>query len=688
MKFTYNWLKEYVDIKLKPEVLAEKITMAGLEIEVVTKVEDDWVFEAEVTTNRPDWLSIIGIAREVAAITGKSVRPRRVGSTAPHQRGEQHTRRWPQVDIQVFDALACPRYTGRIISDVKAGPSPDWLKKRLQSIGVRTVNNVVDITNFVLFETGQPLHAFDFDKLSGAKIIVRRAKDSEEIVTIDGLKRKLNSGMLVIADERSPVAIAGVMGGENTEVTENTKTILLESAYFDPQIVRKCSRALGLSSDSSYRFERNVDLAAVKTASDRAVELIVKYCNAKTAGLVDVGKKTCVLKKVSLRLDRLNALAGVVIPGKDVLRILNALGLKSVRKGVTKFVFSVPSWRQDIKNEVDLIEEVVRIYGYNNIPDALPQGIDKKEIVFAPKQFEFENLIRNTLVSFGLNEVLTYGLVDKNIDGIFQPVEIGQNVVINNPLSPELAVLRRNLVAGVLLSARWNINRNAGQIKLFEIGPVYSIGALNRKEDSFLAICLSGLRADNWQDGAKQTDFYYLKGIIESLFLKIGIKDYEISSSDNKILLAAQSTQIKIAGETIGSLGKVKKELLSKIDIEKDCFVCQLDLEKLFKYARFEKRFVQLPKFPAVCRDISTLAKQEISNSEIVNVIKEAAGSILTDIKLFDVYRGEQIPKGHKSLVYRLTYQSPEKTLTDTEVEIIHSKIISNLKEKLGVGVR
>jgi len=694
MKFTYSWLKDYVDIILKPQELADKLTMAGLEIESLSQKEGEWVFDAEVTTNRPDWLSIVGIAREVAAITGSSLR--NVGA-APCGRPEKGRHRGLplqehnsglKVDIRVLDAFACPRYTGRIISDVKVGPSPEWLVKRLKSIGLRPINNIVDISNFVLFETGQPLHAFDFDKLTGGKIIVRKAKEGEEIISIDGVKRKLNSNTLVIADDKSPVAIAGIMGGKDTEVTESTKTILLESAYFNPAMIRKASKSLGLGSDSSYRFERGVDFQALAAASDRAVLLILQSAGGEAGKLADVQAKNMPSVKISVRPQKVNDLLGIEVPQKKMVSILKSLGLVLTTTNKTKLSFVAPSWRQDLKKEIDLTEEIIRIYGYEKIPVVQPKDINVLDRQFLPRQIELQMLIRDALVSFGLNEVINYSLTDKEIDAAFQPEEAGDNLAIKNPLSPELAVLRENLIAGILASARWNLNRNINDIKLFEIGPVYLQDKLDKEEEPCLAICLSGARLDNWQDGAKQADFYYLKGITEALLNKIGVNKYDFIFSENKIFSSTQSAQVKTGDVTIGFLGQVKKDLLNKIDIEKDCFVCQLNLDRLIKYRSRDKKFSALPKFPAVYRDISTLARQDVSSASIVNIIKDAAGNIIKDVKLFDVYCGQQIPRGYKSLIYRLTYQSPDKTLTDAEVEPVHSKVIAVLKEKLDVQTR
>ncbi len=688
MKFTYTWLKDYVDIKLRPQELVDKLTMAGLEIESLQTVDDDWVFSAEVTTNRPDWLSILGIAWETAAITGKKIKHAQSPLIA---RASSANTMQAIPQIQILDNQACPRYTARIINNVKVTPSPERLQKRLKSIGLRPVNNIVDITNFVMFETGQPLHAFDFDKLAGDKIIVRRAKDNEEIIAIDGSKIKLNTNTLVIADQIKPVAIAGIMGGRDTEVTNQTKNILLESAYFDPAIIRRTSKLFALISDSSYRFERGVNYEQIKPASDRAAGLIIESAGGSPGKFVDISKKKVIRTSVSLNPERINDLLGIKIPVKDITGILKSLGLKNTAGTKAKLTFTIPSWRRDLKKEIDLIEEIARIYGYDKIPDVQPKNIDAAGRIFMPKDLSFETIARDSLISFGLSEVITYSLADINNDGLCQKDLANSRIHLKNSLSSEFATLRTNLISGLLLSARWNLNRNINDIKLFEIGHTYtSLDKASVKEENYLGVCLSGSRLDNWQDGIKPVDFYSLKGIIEGLFIKLGIAGYEIrpiAGSCAKILNAAEHAVIFIDGKEVGFFGKVKKEILSEMDIEEDCFVCQINLEDLIKNSKSDKKFLNLDKFPAVYRDISILVDQNKPSMDIIEEIKKTAGSIIKDVKLFDVYSGEKVKKGCKGLAYHLTYQSPDKTLTYSEVENVHSRIIADL-QKLGVQIR
>jgi len=688
MKFTYSWLKDYVDIKLKPQELADKLTMAGLEIESLQQVDGEWVFEAEVTTNRPDWLSIVGIAREVAAITSSSFKLRHNVILSP-KRAKNLTDKL-KTDIQVLDAQACPRYTARIINNVKVGPSPEWLQKRLKSIGLRTVNNIVDITNFVLFETGQPLHAFDIDKLSESKIIVRRAKENEDLVLIDGAKVKLNPDMLIIADKTKPVAIAGVMGGKDTEVTGYTKNILLESAYFDPAIIRKASKFFGLSSDSSYRFERGVDYDRVKPASDRAAQLIIELSGGSMSKFTDISKKKNSTIKISVRPKRVNDLLGIEVPVKSIIKILQSLGLKNVSSAKSKLIFSAPSFRRDLKKEIDLIEEIARIYGYDKIPAVQPKNIESCNSVFIPENINLEIAVRDVLISFGLNEAITYSLIDKNNDECNREDSARSRIHLKNPLSRDFAALRTNLISGLFLAARWNLNRNISDVKLFEIGSIYTVWESSPKEENCLGICLLGNRLDNWQDGVKPVDFYYLKGIVEALFAKLGI-EYKIVKGPvqgHKFLKDNEFGQILINDKQAGVLGKAKKDILSKFDIEKDCFICQISLDVLLDNVRPCRKFLNLPKFPAINRDISLLIGSEVSSGQIVDLIIKTGTGLVKDVELFDVYAGDKIPKSHKSLAYRLTYQSPEKTLTDSEVESVHSRIMSALKEELHIQIR
>jgi len=674
MKTTYSWLKDYVDIKLKPEELSHKLTMAGLEVTSLKKIGSDWLFEVEVTTNRPDWLSVIGIAREVAAITDKRLRLPAF-SLQPSA--------FSDPSVELIDKRGCPRYTARVIEGVKVGPSPKWLAQRLESVGLRPVNNVVDITNFCLLEYGQPLHAFDFDKLAGGKIVIRKAKSGEKMTTIDGDKRALDADMLIIADEKWPVAIAGVMGGLDTEVTAATKTVLLESAYFDPATVRRQSKKLGLSSESSYRFERRVDLETVPVCSDRATALIADIAGAKEiSSLVDKGAKKVSTKTVSIDCNRINKFLGTDIPAAKMKSILTSLGLKPRGKSS----FAIPSFRQDLYREVDLIEEIARIWSYDKVPFRRMQVAASADEAM-PFDMDMTNKARQLLVSFGLNEVITYSLTSAENTSLLEGKR-NEAIVLSNPLSPELSCLRTSLMPGVAQAIRFNVNRKNIDLKLFEIGPVYSAKARGTCEQKRIAIALCGNRICDWQQKKIPADTHYLKGIVESLLDEMGVSNISVEPKQTPILDNAQSAVIKVGKEEIGFLGKAGIELQAKLDIDCDVFLAEINFSSLLKKIAPSKKFQSIPKFPGVARDISLFVGEDTPARKITSTIKEVGGKLIEDIDTFDYYKGKQVPKGQKSLLYSVKYQAPDRTLTNEEVDALHAKICDTLKTHLNAQIR
>ncbi|OGX05737.1 MAG: phenylalanine--tRNA ligase subunit beta, partial [Omnitrophica WOR_2 bacterium GWA2_47_8] len=478
MKLSYNWLKDYVAVKLPPEKLAHRLTMAGLEVEKIESVNGDSVFELEVTPNRPDCLNVLGLAREVSAILDASLKAPKVEKLRiPSQK----------IDISVEDKKDCGRYIGTLISDVKVASSARWLEEKLQSIGTRGINNVVDITNFCLMELGQPLHAFDHDKLKGGAIIVRRARSGETIVTIDGVERKLDPSILVIADAQRPVAIAGIMGGRDTEVSERTKNILLESAYFDQVLIRRASRKLGLSSDSSYRFERGVAMQTVETASTRAAELIKKEAGGKVSAQQDVFSKT--QKKaapaIALSLREINDRLGSNLSLAKCKAILNRLGFSVSSSGKDKLRLTAPAFRNDIKENVDIVEEVARIIGYDNLPLSIPR-IQVENITIKSNQTH-EKKIRGILTALGFDEIITYSMVNQSM---LDKTALGhlKGVRVQNPLSQDQEMLRPAVLPSLLSIVLLNLNRGQKDLRLFEIGKVYSCEA----EKKMINIVASG----------------------------------------------------------------------------------------------------------------------------------------------------------------------------------------------------
>ncbi|MBN1406088.1 MAG: phenylalanine--tRNA ligase subunit beta [Candidatus Omnitrophica bacterium] len=691
MKISYDWIRKYVPIKMRAQNLAEKLTMAGLEITGTDKRGDDFIFELEITSNRPDWLSHIGIAREVSAITKKPLNIPQISL----QKYFSADIKKPQVILQ--ENVLCPRYTARLITGLAIGPSPKWLIGRIEAMGLRAVNNVVDITNFVLFETGQPLHAFDYDKLKGKKIIIRTAKAGEEIITIDGEKRKFQpqtdqpsagkKDTLVIADENTPVAIAGIMGGLNTEVTSSTKNILLESAYFDPVCIRRASKFMGLSTDSSYRFERSVDIGNIINASDRAAALICAIAKAKThQGIVDLGKKTNTPVTITLRPDRVYSLLGVRISSTEIKSILTRLGFK-VKSQANSIKVIVPSFRKnDIIGEADLVEEIARIYGYNNIPMVMPRAIVTEESESFKQKNKITAIVRSALASLGFNEMLTYSLISKDDIKKLDMPEL-DTISLQNPLSEQYQIMRTSLLNGALKAASHNINMGNLNLKLFELSNVYHKENNVFTENMNLSLILCGDTASDWNKKPRAMDIFYLKGALTTLFNAIGVDAAFQELSHHPCFDSSEALAITAGNKIIGVIGRVQGAVLRKIDIKKDIYAAEINAELLFENSRPDKHFNAIVKFPGSYRDVSMSVDSGVSFESISMLIKEANRSIIKDVFLQEEYRGDKIAEGKRNLLIRVYYQSKEKTLAEAEIEaadgLIRKKLIDNFNATL-----
>ncbi len=679
MKISYNWLKDYIDLKIGPEKLAELLTMAGLTAEALHRTGDDHIFEIEVTSNRPDWLSYIGVAREIAAITGGKLK------TPVASKFKAASTAVSRVKVEIWEKALCPRYTARVIRNVKVAESPDRLKRRLESIGLRPVNNIVDITNFCLFETGEPMHAFDLDKIDSGSIIVRKARKSEKIVTIDGVERTLTDSMLVIADRIKPVAIAGVMGALNTEVTPLTKNILLEAASFDQISVRRTARALAISTDSSYRFERRVDLNNIVPSSDRAANLIREIARGDVGEIIDIGKSPAAGNTITLRLPRLSSVLGVEIPSPKVKRIVTSLGLKIKRSSKDSISMEIPQFRYDLNAEIDIIEEAARIYGYNKIPSTIPPVVEQDGKI--PPGVMVEKRIRKILTGLGADEIITYSLIGRKS---LKAAGFGcdQVVEIRNPLSAEQEVMRPSLMPGMLASILWNINRKSKDLKLFELGKIY----IKESEAKFsererLSVGISG-EISSWADGSRPTNFFDLKGAVEALLYELGIATAVFKQIKDDTYARSCAASIEISGEEIGKAGEVAGRILSNFDIKETVYFCEMSLGALLRHADLGSRFKELPKYPSVYRDISLIVPEEVLNADLIAMAKTTAGTILNAIQLIDRYSGKQIPGGKVSLTYRLEYRDPSKTLEEKDVSSAHSKILHALEEKYGAKLR
>src|SRR3989338_724258 len=662
MKVTYNWLKDFVEIKISPQALGDKLTMAGLEVTALEEKGADFVLEIEITPNRPDLLSVIGIAREVAAITKSKIKNQKP-NTKHQKTNSKH------LQLKIEDKKDCPLYTAKIIKDVKVGQSPDWLRTRLELIGCRSVNNIVDITNYLLFSYGEPLHAFDLDKL-GNTIVVRRVKNQEKIITLDQEERVLDADILVIADDRKPIAIAGIMGGKDTEVNYNTKNILLEAAIFNPVSIRRARQKLGLQTDSSYRFERGVDLGSVKSASLEAAKLIQDLTAGQLVNALEAGLPKTKQKAINLDTASVNKILGIKIPVTRAKRILVNLGFKVFQKKKNNFLVKVPLYREDINLAVDLVEEIARIWGYENIPKSLPKVSPD---ITASGTRGLVALIKNILAGLGLNEVITYSLMDRSLFRDQQTPAIE----ILNPLSKEQEALRPTLIPGLGRCIAYNLNQKQNQINIFEIAKSFRNIPSGPLEVLTLGIAICGIQS-------APASILHLKGILEVVWERLGIKDYSFQT-----LSAPFAVAVYLRKEKIGFIAQLQRASLEMLEIKnKDVFSAEIDMDKLFSSLSPQKKFTPLPLYPGISRDISLVVKEGVLVNEIREAMLEKARPLLCAVKIIDYYQGKQIPPGHIGLTLACLYRSSERTLTEEEINSIHAQVLDVLVKNFAVQIR
>lgn len=664
MIFSYNWLQSFFKERLPaPESLAKLLMMHTFEVEETKRVGDDWVLDIAVLPNRShDCFSHEGIARECAALLAM---PFPIINDKPLEDRKLPAKSF--VTVKVEDSELCPRYSAKVVMGLKVGPSPDWIQKRLEVCGLRPINNIVDITNYVMLELGQPLHAFDQEKIKGKKIIVRRAKKDEKITSLDGVDYILEEDVLVIADEEKPMAIAGIKGGKGPEIDDKTKTVVIESANFKPSNIRITSRKINLRTDASIRFEHGIDPNLTSIALRRAAFLIQKIAGGKVvSGSVDVYPKKVVPKKVSLNIEYVEKFLGIKIPEKEIRKILGALGVKYLRKNRSELIFSVPTRRIDILLQEDLIEEIGRIHGYEKIPAVLPLAPiivpNKNDNVF------WQDLSRDLLKSSGMTEVFNYSFVGEKDLADFGYKE--ENLVeIENPMSSDLKYLRLSLLPGLLKNVQKNQNY-LSDIKIFEIGKVFmddNGGVLERTK-------LSGLILGDF--------FYELKGIVDLELENLGIKNvnYKPAAPDEN-WHSKKYAEIKSGGESLGAIGELSSGITGKLKISKKVVAFELDMDKLIKLSSQAKQFIQFSRFPVVLRDLAVLLPKKIEVQEVFEKIKSSGGDILKNVELFDVYEGKELPEGKKNLAFHIIYQSNDRTLSSEEVDKAQASVIRSLEK-------
>lgn len=692
MKVPLEWLKEYVTVRLSPKELADQLTMAGLEVTGIETLEGGPVLDVEVTPNRPDCLSILGIAREVAAMTEQRLKLPIVRSSESGVRSKSRGLRTTnselrtKLSIVIEDRGGCQRYIGRLIDGVRIGSSPDWMQRRLRACGIRPINNVVDITNYVLLEYGQPLHAFDADRLNHAMIRVRRAKPGEQLTTLDGEKRKLSPEHLVIADALHPIAVAGVMGGTGSEVTEGTTRILLESALFDPVLVRRTARALGIATESSYRFERGVDPEGVARASARAISLIQELAGGIETTVVDAGIKPVARATISLDPVRLSRRLGHRVEPSEIRTGLARLGCRvASESGSAMLRVAPPSARLDLTQDVDLHEEIARLIGYETLPATLPS------LPMAPLAGDEALAYRRAQsakclsASLGLTEVITWSLVSEAA-----LAKIGYDasvaVRVSNPLSQDQAFLRPSLLPGMLQVLQHNTARGAAGVNVFELGAVVPPG--ESTERTHLGILLYGAWTRDWRK-RENGDFFLLKGLLQQLLARLCRAEAKFRSDARSWTEPGQSAILQVEGRTIGVAGEIRRAVLQACDVEEPAWFAELAIDELLAARRPAVPIAAPSAFPAAKRDLSLFIANDVGFDAVERVIREAAGPAAARIELIDRFaKGAQAPAGRYSLTFSIEYRDPTRTMTAAEADSLHQRVREAVASRCGAVLR
>lgn len=796
MLVSYNWLKEYIDIPWSPEALADRLTMAGLEVEGITSLNpgldnvrvgrvlevkphpnadklsvcqvdvgeeqprqivcgapnvaegqtvavalpgavlpggfeigirkvrgtesagmicsevelgigtdhdgimvlpdtlqvgsdlaealhlNDTILDISIYANRPDCMSIIGIAREVAALTGGQIRyPNHEYEAIPEQLTDY-------TDVEVLNPELCPRYTALMIKDVKLGESPLWMQARLRAAGMRPINNVVDITNYVMLEMGQPLHAFDYTKLAGGRIVVRTAQAGEVLITLDGEQRDLTEDMLMICDAEKPVCVAGVMGGENSEVTDSTSTILLESANFNAVSVRRTSKTLGISSESAARFEKGIDPSGTLMAAQRAAYLLAKYASGKVlSGVIDRDTVDHSSRTVSYHPANACRLLGTDIPEEEMEKTLISLEFTVDKQG-DEWQVTIPPHRRDIELEADLVEEVARIWGYDKIPTTTPYGVTM--VGGQGSMMQLEDDLRAQLVGFGLNEALTYSFIPGDSNERLLAEHNTEMLRIANPISEDLAYMRTSILPGLLMAVSTNAARQQDRVALFEVGAVYLADQIDPptqpKEARRLGIVLYGDRSErSWAVPHTDFDFYDIKGILEALLPKTGL---EWTKGKSSSFHPFRQGAVILGGRTLAVYGEIHPTVARNFRISGSrVYAAEVDLDVLLEHQQDRIRYKEISRFPRIDRDLAVLVDREQPVAQLLELIAETGGELLRDVRVFDVYQGEPVPEDKKSVAFSLQFQG-QRTLQEKEINDIMEVIVTRLRQTVGAEVR
>ena len=698
MKVLYHWLKEFVAIPLEPQELASRLSLAGVSIDSVTDSPAGPVLDAEITTNRPDLLGHLGVAREAAAILRT---PFRMPEPQPK---ESKDRADAVARVEITCPDLCGRFTARVIRAVHIKPSPDWLRQRLEALGHASINNVVDATNYVMFELGHPLHGFDLDTLAERRIVVRRAQPGEKMRTLDGVERALTRDMCMVADGRHSVGLGGIMGGVETEISSATRNVLLECAWFDPISIRRASKALGLRTEASIRFERRADPEMAERASRRCAQLIQEIAGGEVlAGLVDVYPSRQPSSEIELTRHELLRVMGADVPDEDIETILRALGFEAQRVDsnrssrdslVATWRCAQPSWRHDVSREVDLIEEVARHYGFDKFPPRLPAA---RRPAHRLPHAEAADRLRERLLGLGYQETVTIPFVDEEHDALFRDdtAPNAEPARITNPLSEDAAVLRSTGSVTMVRALEWNLNRGQRNLRLFEIGRVYSMHGGSSAEIPVLVLGAAGMaREKSVHDAARPFGLEDLKGDLEALLEICGA--LHVAAGGPAWLQAGRAMRLALADgkgvrRPVGAAGQLSRRVAERFKLKHDVWLAELPLEPLVlacEQHRAARRFEPLPRFPAVERDFSLLVGDAVTFERVAGVIRGLGIGEVERIEAVDLFRGGAIPAGKHSLLVRVTLQSREATLTDSQVNNAAARIVAALERELGAALR
>ena len=687
MFISHEWLKELTDTRLSPAELRERLTMVGLAIDAVEEHNGDAVLDVEVPSNRPDCLSHVGVAREVSVIEKGQLRL--PASEPPKTEG----RAGDFTSVEIKDPDLCPRYAARLVRGVKIGPSPDWLVKRLETIGQRPINNVADITNYVLHELGQPLHAFDFEKLGGRRIVVRRANPGEKLKTLDGVERTLANDMLVIADAENAVALAGIMGGEESEISSQTKDVLIESAYFAPPSIRLTARQLGMDTEASRRFERGADPEGVLRAQQRCVEHICELAGGiATEDAIDVYPTPFSERVIGLREQRIAELTSLTVETSETVRILTGLGFERTGESDNRINYKVPSWRIDVEQEEDLVEEVARHTGYDKIGSELPPTNGSGE--YQPAEMQQRSL-RRALNAFGFDEAINFSFIQQENRFDLVPWLAGREEhqpQLANPIIEDAAWMRSTLLPGLLTSLRHNLNHGIRDVRLFEIGRIFSgLGdqQLPQERLALALIATGGALEENRAQPERELDFFDLKGALEAAVDWMNLSALRFTQGSARHLRAGQTALISSGdGKAIGTIGRLAENLAASYKFRQPVYVLELDLDALLSGPAKAIQYSPLPRYPSVMRDISLLVDRTVSLDEIFAAVNNQHVADCRSVKLVGTFEGGNIQSSKRSVTLRLEYRSDERTLRDEEVEAYHSRLTAALLETFGAEQR